>query len=429
MIPIHFGEKIIELDIPEENFCFNLKRNKFPSSASEEEEIKKALKAPVGSKRLKEIVNKDSSVVIMVDDRTRKTPQKLILPFVLEELNSAGVKDNQIKLVIATGTHRDMTKEEILERFGQKIVNRVEIQNHDCHNNLVDKGLTRRGTRILLNKNVLDADIRIAVGASLPHHPTGWSGGAKMLLPGVAGTETVNAMHLLGATEAQLGKVMTPMREEMEDFAKEVRLHFIVNVILNENNELVKAVSGHFIHAHREIVSWGMKINGVEFREKADITLSSSYPFDYDLTQADKGMFSAERATKPGGEIILLSPCYEGVAPTHEEEMCRLAGYDDNTLWKMLDDDIIEDRFAASECMYLNYVKRNYKMTLTMNQSMLANMMGFYHLSIDDVQKYISRRIELDRNFKIGIVNNSGEILPIHASDKAFSQPRREDVV
>ena len=238
-----------------------------------------------------------------------------------------------------------------------------------------------------------------------------------MLLPGVAGTETVNAMHLLGATDAQLGKVMTPMREEMEDFAKEVGVHFIVNVILNEENKLVKAVSGHFIDAHREIVSWGMKINGVEFREKADITLSSSYPFDYDLTQADKGMFSADRATKLGGEIILLSPCDEGVAPTHEEEMCRLARYDDKTLWKMLEDDVIGNRFAASECMYLNYVKRNYKMTLTMKQSMLANMMGFYYLSIDDVPKYISRRIELDSTLKIGVIHNSGEILPILVSD------------
>jgi len=421
MIKVHYGERIIELDIPKENLCFNLNRNKFQIPVSEKEEVRKALEAPVGSDRLESIVKKDSSVVILVDDRTRKTPQKMILPLVLEELNNAGVKDEQIKLIIATGTHRDMSKEEIIERFGQDIVNRIEIQNHNCHSNLIDKGLTRRRTRILVNKNVLDADVRIAIGAVLPHHPTGWSGGAKMLLPGVAGTETVNAMHLLGATEAQLGKVTTPMREEMEDFAKEVGLHFIVNVILNENNKVVKAVSGDFIKAHREIVSWGMKINGVEFHEKADITISSSYPFDYDLTQADKGMFSAERATNPGGEIILLSPCFEGVAPTHEEEMCRLARYDDETLWKMLDEDVIGDRFAASECMYLNYVKRNYKMTLTMNQSMLANMMGFYYLSIDDLQKYINRRIELDKNLKIGIVNNSGEILPIMTPDEPVS--------
>ena len=156
MIQIHFGERIIELNIPKENLCFNLKRNKFPSPESEEEEIKRALEAPVGSKRLREIVKKDSSVVIMVDDRTRQTPQKLLLPFVLEELNDAGVKDDQIKLIIGLGTHRDMTEQEILERFGQDIVSRVEIENHDCHNNLVDKGLTRKGTRILVNKNVLD---------------------------------------------------------------------------------------------------------------------------------------------------------------------------------------------------------------------------------------------------------------------------------
>ncbi|MEN8228835.1 MAG: nickel-dependent lactate racemase [Bacteroidota bacterium] len=416
MIPVRFGNQIIELSIPEENLCFNLKRNRFQAENSETEEIKRALENPVGSKRLKEIVQKESSVVIMVDDRTRKTPQKRILPSVLDELNSAGVKNSQIKLIIATGTHRDMTKEEILERFGQEIVDRVVIENHDCNNNLVNKGVTRRGTRILVNRNALDADIRIAVGASLPHHPTGWSGGAKMFLPGVAGTETVNAMHLLGATDAQLGKVMTPMREEMEDFATEVGLHFIVNVLLNEKDELVKAVSGHFIEAHREIVKWGMKLNGVEFQESADITISSTYPFDYDLTQADKGMFSAARATKPGGEIILLSPCYEGVAPTHEKDMCSLARYDDDTLWQMLDDDVIGNRFAASECMYLNYAKRNYKMTLTMKDPMLANMMGFYHLPVGDVQRYLSRRIELDKSIKIGIINNSGEILPLPPS-------------
>jgi len=295
-------------------------------------------------------------------------------------------------------------------------VNRVKIENHDCHNNLVDKGLTRRGTRIIVNKDVLDADIRIAVGSVLPHHPTGWSGGAKMLLPGVAGTETVNAMHLLGATEAQLGKVVTPMREEMEDFASEVGLHFIINVVLNENGDIIRATSGHFIDAHRDIVSWGMKINGVEFNEYADITISSPAPFDYDLTQADKGLFSAARATKKGGEIILMSPCYEGIAPTHGEEMARLARYDDDTLWKMLDDNVIENRFGASECMYLNYIKTRFKATLTMDP-MLSNIMGFHHLPVEEVPEYIRRRLELDKTLRIGIVGNSAEVLPVPAKE------------
>ncbi len=413
MDKIHFGSSLINLDIPKKNLCFNLKRNDFPLPKSEADEIRRALWEPVGSKRLKDIVPKDASVVILVDDRTRKTPQDLIIPFVLEELQEAGLKNHQICLVIAYGTHRAMTEEEIIEKFGRDLVKKIRIRHHDCHQNLVDKGLTRRGTRIIVNKDVLEADFRIAVCGVLPHHPTGWSGGAKIFLPGVAGAETVNAMHLLGANDQQLGKILTPCREEMEDFAREVGLHFIVNVILNEKGKLLKAVAGHFIDAHREAVKWGMKVLGVKFKEQADITISSSYPFDYDLTQADKGLFSAELATKPGGEIILLSPCDEGIAPTHGEEMARLAGYNDETLWKMLDEDVIKDRFAASECMYLNHIKRNFKATLTMDP-VLTSIMGFHYLSVDDLQNYLDQRIRLNKNLKIGIVNYSGELLPVH---------------
>lgn len=411
VIPVNFGKKIIELKIPSENLSFNLQRNEFSAPENPNDEIKRALQNPIGTKRLSEIVSKDSSIVIMADDRTRVTPQKIIIPLILDELHRAGISNKQIKLVIAYGTHRPMTNDEILERFGREVTDQIEIKHHDCHNNLVNRGITKRGTRIVVNKDVLEADIRIAVGGVLPHHPVGWSGGAKMLLPGVAGTETVHAMHLLGATEQQLGKVLTPCREEMEDFARDVGLHFIVNVIQTDKGELLKAVSGHFIEAHREAVKWGMKIFGAKFSEAADITISSAYPSDYDFTQADKGLFSAEIATKQGGEIILLSPCYEGIAPTHGEEIARLAKYDDATLFKMLDDDVIEDRFGASECMYLNHIKRNFKATLTMD-TVLTNLLGFHYLHIDDLQRYLDERITLDSDVRIGIVHNSSEVLP-----------------
>jgi nickel-dependent lactate racemase len=412
VIPVHFGEKVIKLQIPKKNLCFNLKRNEFDAPEDPRVEIRRALQNPKGTKRLKEIVTKDSTVVILADDRTRVTPQKLILPLILDELHEAGIGNKQIKLVIAYGTHRPMTDEEILERFGQDIIDQIEIKHHDCHGNLVNRGITKRGTRIVVNKEVLNADIRIGVGGVLPHHPVGWSGGAKILLPGVAGTETVHAMHLLGATEQQLGKVLTPCREEMEDFARDVGLHFIVNVIQTDKGELLKAVAGHFIEAHRETVKWGKEIFGAKFAHAADITISSAYPSDYDFTQADKGLFSAEIATKPKGEIILLSPCYEGIAPTHGKEIARLAKYDDATLFKMLDDNVIEDRFGASECMYLNHIKRNFKATLTMD-SILTNLLGFHYLEIDDLQEYLGERINLENDIQIGIVHNSSEVLPV----------------
>jgi lactate racemase len=414
MVTIHYGTSIIELDIPKSNLVFNLKANDFPKPTRQDDEIRRSILNPVGCQRLSDIVSKNDKVVILADDRTRLTPQKRIIPVVLSELYKAGLKNDQIKIVIAYGTHRPMTRDEIEERFGSELISEIEIIHHDCLNmeGLLDKGITRRGTRILINKAVMEADIRISVGSVLPHHPTGWSGGAKMLLPGVAGQETICAMHLLGANEQQLGKILTPCREEMEDVAKTAGLHFIVNVIHDKEGNVLKSVAGHFIEAHRQAVHWGFEVFGVKIKEAADITLSSTYPADFDLTQSDKGLFSAELATKPDGEIILVSPCPEGIAPTHGEEMAKLAGYSDETLWKMLDEKKIHDIFCASENMYLNHIKNNFKATLMMDP-MLTNIMGFHHLSAEDLPKYIQYRLKLDNSLKIGIINHSSEILPI----------------
>ena len=414
METILFGRSVIELDIPEGNLAFNLKANDVDPPKDETEEIRRSILNPAGSKRLRDIVSKNSKVVILVDDRTRLTPQKMIIPIVLEELYEAGLADDQIKIVIAYGTHRPMTRDEIEERFGSALMSKVEIKGHECLNekNLVDKGTTRRGTRIFINREVLEADIRIAIGCVLPHHPTGWSGGAKMLLPGVAGQDTICAMHLIGANEPQLGKILTPCREEMEDFAQAVGLHFIVNVIHDKEGKILRSAAGHFIEAHRKAVQYGMEIFGVKFSGFADITLSSTAPMDFDLTQSDKGLFSAELATKPGGEIILVSPCPEGIAPTHGEEMAELARFDDATLWKMLEENKINDVFCASENMYLNHIKNNFKTSLMM-EPVLANIMGFYHLSAEDLPEYINYRLKLDKKLKIGIINQSSELLPI----------------
>lgn len=419
METLNFGASIIELDIPEKNLAFNLKANEIICPEDELEEIRQSIHNPIGCKRLRNIVSKNDKVVILADDRTRLTPQKLIIPIVLEELYAAGIKNEQIKIIIAYGTHRSMTRDEIEEKFGLKLMSTLEIKGHECLNpdNLIDKGTTRRGTRILINKEFMEADIRIATGSVLPHHPTGWSGGAKMLLPGVAGQETICAMHLLGANEPQLGKVLTPCREEMEDFAQAVGLHFIVNVIHDKEGKVLKSVAGHFIEAHRKAVHWGYEVFGVKFTEFADITLSSTYPADYDLTQSDKGLFSAELATKPGGEIILVSPCPEGIAPTHEEEMAKLARYDDSALWAMLEKKKIKDPFCASENMYLNHIKNTFRTTLMMDP-ILTTIMGFYHLSATELPAYIKYRLKLDNTLKIGIINQSSDLLPMHISDK-----------
>ena len=414
MVKIQFGSEILKLDIPAGNIAFNLGVNHFDPPDNEADEIRRSLLNPIGTKRLSDIVSKDHYVVIMGDDRTRLTPQDRIVPLVLEELYRAGIGSHQIKLIIATGTHRQMTKAEIEIKYGRDLMNEIEIKNHNYmdEDNLVFAGKTGTGKRIIVNKEVLDADIRIGIGGVLPHHPTGWSGGAKILLPGVAGAETTSDMHLIGATDQQLGKAETPCRREMEDFARQVGLHFIINVIMSADGRIIRSVAGDFIEAHREAVRWGLKVNGAKFEERADITLSSTYPMDFDLSQGDKGLFSAELATKAGGEIILVSPCAEGIAPTHGDAMAWLAGYDDDEIWTMLDNNQISDRFAAAESMYLNHIKKNFKVSLMMDP-MLANIMGFYHITKEQLPSYLDYKIKLNPDIRIGIINQSTEVLPV----------------
>jgi nickel-dependent lactate racemase len=145
-----------------------------------------------------------------------------------------------------------MTDAEKQAKFGL-LYSSIPVLNHRYKDpdQLVDYGVTRRGTRIRVNKHVVQADFRLAIGNIIPHHPTGWSAGAKAVLPGVGGEETVAQMHFLASLYPALGQVDTPIRQEMQDFAEKIGLSYILNVILNRSGELVDAVAGHFIHAHR----------------------------------------------------------------------------------------------------------------------------------------------------------------------------------
>ncbi|MBN1292398.1 MAG: nickel-dependent lactate racemase [Candidatus Latescibacteria bacterium] len=414
MIPVHFGSDIIELDIPQENLAFNLHTAESPPATDEKAEIRQSIEHPVGCERLRDMVPANASVVILGDDRTRLTPQDKIVPVVLEELYAAGVKREQIRIIIAYGTHRPMTQEEIVAKYGSEVVSDIEIRHHDCLDaaNLVDHGVTRRGTRIFVNKECLEADIRIGIGSVIPHYPTGWSGGAKILLPGVAGGDTTYAMHMLGVSEQALGQITSPVRDEMEDFAREVGLHFIVNVLHNAQGQVIRSFAGHCVKAHRAAVQQGLNMYGAPFAEKADITLSSTWPVDFDLTQSSKGLFSAECVTKPGGEIILLSPCHEGIAPTHGDEMLRLALYDNDVIQYMIEKKDVQDPLGATECMYYNLIKNKFKATVMMDKATTESL-GFFHLSPVDLPIYIKLRLENNNMLKIGIINQSTEILPI----------------
>jgi nickel-dependent lactate racemase len=415
-VNVPYADRHIEVDLPAENLCFDLSPASAAPVADPAAEIRRAVANPIGAAPLHELARSRQNVVIIGDDNTRVTPTHLIVPVLLDELNRAGVPDSRICVIVASGTHRPMTAQETDQKYGPAVLSRVPVLNHNYHDaaNLVDRGTTRRGTRVIVNRQVIEADMRIGVGNIIPHHPTGWSGGAKIVLPGVGGEETVAQMHLLGSREPHLGTVITPMRQEMEDFATVIGLDFIVNTVLNRDGELVAAVAGHFIDAHRAGVAKSRQVCGVQFSRFADLTLSSTSPVDFDFFQADKGIFAAELATRPGGEIVLVSACHEGFSPAHAD-LADFGGLEDEAIWARVHSGQVGDPLTAAEALALNLIKRRFEVTIVSEgfTPAMARAMGYRHVFPGQLAGYLADRLAVNPALRVGLLRQSAELLPV----------------
>ncbi|HHY47480.1 MAG TPA: nickel-dependent lactate racemase [Firmicutes bacterium] len=286
--------------------------------------IIESLRNPAGSKRLKDLASPGKRVALIVPDLTRPMPLKMVVPAVLEELNLAGVDDSDITIVLALGTHRPMTHEEIRAMLGTEVLSKVRVVNHNWSdpNNLIDMGTTQLGTPIKVNRLVYEADLKIGIGSVKPHRSAGWSGGGKIIDPGVCGSETIGWTHWRSvdfAAQDIMGKVDNPIRREMEAVAGQVGLDFIVNVVLNRHDEIAFVSSGHFVLAHRECVEFAEKMYRVDLPGKADILISGAGPWATDFWAAVAGLFMAEFLVRDGGTVVLAAGCPDGIAPEHPE--------------------------------------------------------------------------------------------------------------
>ncbi len=420
MISIRYVDREIPVNLPPDSILFDLEPRDVPAATDYGRILRQALAAPIGAPPLADLLTPGQNVVLIVDDNTRLTPVQQILPVVLAELNRAGIPDSHIRAVIASGTHRAMTPAEKTEKFGP-LLSRIRFLDHRYRDTstLVDYGTTARGTRIWVNRDVVQADFRIAIGNIIPHHPTGWSGGAKAVLPGVGGEETVAGMHLLGSRWPALGRVDTPMRQEMEDFAAKIGLNFILNVILNREGEIVSAVAGHFVQAHRAGVALSTAVYGLPICACADVVISSTSPVDWDLFQADKGITSAEPATKPGGEIVLVAGCLEGVSPAHPELADYLGKMTSAQIWDRLARHETPDPLTAAEAIVLNDIKEKQRITIATGglSPALVESMGFAHLSPDHLDAYLQERRRANPGLTFGIMRQSAELFPYVQTD------------
>lgn len=275
-----------------------------------------ALKNGIGSPDFDTLIQNKKNVVIISDDKSRPTPANLLIPPLLDILNAARIPDRQIKIIVGRGLHPSLTEHELEEKFGLEVLRRVQVLDHDPTQNLTHLGETSFGTEVYINSEVVKADFKIGLGSIMPHELAGFTGGSGIVIPGVAGQETINQNHcLVGTFNAEFGRLAgNTIREDMEESAKLLGLDLIINTILNSKNEIIKIVAGDPIIAHHEGVKYAKEIYGVKIPKLADISIVNSFPRDATFGKATKALFASHLATKEDGVIILLAPCYEGIS-------------------------------------------------------------------------------------------------------------------
>ena len=314
-ILLPYGKEKIPITIPQKNLLKICWLKETPGVKDNVKAIKEAIKNPIGSPTIPIITQDKNNAVVICTDITRPTPDQLLIPPILDELNKGGISDKNIKVIIARGQHRKMSEEEVKKKVGEEVFKRVKISQHDPDNNLFYLGKSERGNELWVNKNVAQADVKISTGNIVPHRYAGYGGGAKSILPGISSRETIGHNHLYVETgEAALGKIEgNPVREEMEEAAKMIGLNMIVNTVMNANNEIVKVVAGNPAEAHQAGVRVCNDIYGAIIPEKANIVIASSYPMNDTFYQASKALEAVEHIIKENSTIIMVAPCYEGI--------------------------------------------------------------------------------------------------------------------
>ena len=318
-----FGNCTQKLNVPDENLICVLMPNTVQQGLTGEAEVSRALEFPIGTPRIGQIVRPGETVAIVTSDITRPLPSYKILPQLLDELLNAGIRRQDITVVFGLGSHRKQTAEEQKKLVGEQVFAQIKCIDGD-DSDCVHYGYTSRGTPVDIVRAVAEADRRICLGNIEYHYFAGYSGGAKAIMPGVSTRDAIQHNHsrMVEAAAAAGRLEGNPVREDIEEAARMVGVDFIVNVVLNEHKEIVHAMAGDVVQAHREGCRCLDRLYGKPIAERADIVVVSQggAPKDLNLYQTQKALDNAKHAVNKGGVIILVGSCKEGLGEHVFEE-------------------------------------------------------------------------------------------------------------
>lgn len=301
-----------------------LKPEAHPKLVDPVKKIREKIKDPLGAKSLKELIiqKKDiNNICIVASDATRPVPSKLLLEALIKELNSYGIKNEQIFVLIATGLHRRSRNEELNRILGKNLIKKIKVFDHVTTEteNLVQLGNASDGVPIYINKRYYESDFKILTGYVEPHFFYGFSGGRKSIIPGIVGEETIQGNHSAENVASKFCRFgvyeQNPMHINGTEIALKVGVDFIVNVCIDDKHQITKVAAGDLEIAHRELVNYQLDKVFKTITKPFDIVVcgNGGYPLDINLYQAVKSMAIGEMAVKEGGTLISVNECEDGV--------------------------------------------------------------------------------------------------------------------
>ena len=421
---IPYGNKQIEFEAPQRSVIFTGEMTSLPKVEDLKGAIIYALDNPIGTPPLKELAKGKKKIVFLVEDSTRDTPVAEIMPVVTGYLNDNGIQDDAMSFLTAPGTHRVMTEQEILDKLGPDMIRRFHVRQHDAtvSEDMVDLGHVDAGgykVPVHINRYALDADLLVGIGNIVPHSDAGYSGGAKIVQPGVCDFVTTSATHLTAGLcpDIPLGMVEgNPCRRGMEEVAKIVGLAFILNVVKNYEGDVAGIFTGDFIKAHRAGVKLAEKSFKVDMPALADIVVVSSSPADLDYWLAEKGVTGAYFAVKEGGIIVFAAPCYEGLAHNHPRFSEWLSLELDEVITGLkaaspedVNADIVSAVLAVCNCR----IRDRAKIFVVSEGLTEEDLAAMQYIRFSTVQSALDEAMRLIPNAKIGILPKGGISLPV----------------
>lgn len=410
-IDIKYGSSFQTVDIPDNNLIGILKPNKFVFNCSDIDSLKYSIENPINTAKINKIFKVGEKIAIVTSDISRPFPSYLVLPPILDELYSIGVKKNDITIVFALGSHRNHTPKEMIKLVGKRIYNDIRcVDSNPC--DFIHMGDTSNGTPVNITRIVAEADRRICLGNIEYHYFAGYSGGAKAIMPGVSTLDAIQSNHsrmvLLGSHAGNLE--CNPVRDDLEEAIKYCPIDYIVNVILDENKKIIHTVSGHYIDAHRAGCKFLDNIYKKQVSSFADIVIVSQggEPKDMNLYQTQKALDNAKHVCKEGGIIILVGACKEGMGHQIFEDWMVNSPTPDSIIERIKNDFQLGGHKAASIALILK--KSDVFLVSEMQPQYVRKI--FMH-PFDSVQKALNKAFSIMSNkAKVLVMPYGGSTLP-----------------